>query len=365
MPDDNKKTADAAAETTAEAIETASTDEQATDSHQNTAPKRKRRAGPWLFLLFIFIGLPAAWLFTPSETRQLAMDTLSQFTSATQHPANLEPAADMAANEQPVQADEPETPEIITLAVPESAPTALPAEAPATHQQTSNQQANNQQTAVSPAPSATQTDALIDEMQQLRNDLSAMQQTQIALQHQLQARQQLELRAWLRWIAQKETHLQQRAALWDDIATLPLLNDAQRQIATDLAALSRTDLLQINNWQAALTRLAEQLPVARQTDILPKPDNDRFAWLSDAFHLRPAPGDAEKQRAALRLRMQDMQHALAIENWPQPRVWRRFLGALRDQFGDDTDLGLPENLRDIRQHIEEQRGLAADWLENL
>ncbi|MDX8391646.1 MAG: hypothetical protein R8K53_03650 [Mariprofundaceae bacterium] len=366
MPEDSKNTAGKAQETVPETTTTAATkpktSEQTASKPPVVAAKKKIRVGPWLFLMFIFIGLPAAWMLTPSDSRQQALDALQRFISPPQHSTSLEPT--VSVDEHSLQTNESTTVGSVAAEEKEASAPSPEADSSLLPAVLTDAPSGDTQSA-SPERLGTQNDALINEMQQLRSDLAAMQQVQSALQSQLQARQRLELRAWLRWVMQKETHLQQRVTLWNDIATLPILNDDERKTAADLAVLASADLTQKRNWQSTLTHLAEQLPLTRQTDILPKPENDRFAWLADAFHLRPAQGQAQKQRAVLHQKIVAMEHALAMEHWPQDRDWRRLLGTLRDQFGDDTDLGLPENLLDIQQHIETQRGTAADWLERL
>ncbi|MDQ6986563.1 MAG: hypothetical protein Q9M25_02020, partial [Mariprofundaceae bacterium] len=88
MPDDDKKTT-TAAKTAPEAIAEATADEQVADgqstdkpsagNNQSVAPKRKRRLGPWLFLLLIFFGLPLAWFFSPPQIQRQADDVLTRF----------------------------------------------------------------------------------------------------------------------------------------------------------------------------------------------------------------------------------------------------------------------------------------------
>ncbi|MDQ6966687.1 MAG: hypothetical protein Q9M23_07180, partial [Mariprofundaceae bacterium] len=49
-----------------------------------STPRKKRSIGPWLFLLLIFIGLPAAWLLSPTAVRQQAISLLNQITQQVQ-----------------------------------------------------------------------------------------------------------------------------------------------------------------------------------------------------------------------------------------------------------------------------------------
>lgn len=191
-----------------------------------------------------------------------------------------------------------------------------------------------------------------------------MQAGQAELRQQLQARQQMELRSKLRWLASPGIGLAQQAAMWSDIAALPGLDDAQRTTAETMAKLAQDDVLHVAAWRKILTNLAAKLPEMQHADVLPKAHNKYVAWLIDAFHLHQAPAESDQQRANLERQTLAMAQSLASENWPQARDWRDLVMALQYQFGDASNLGLPGSL-DVTQHIASMRENAAAWLEKL
>jgi len=181
----------------------------------------------------------------------------------------------------------------------------------------------------------------------------------------LRTRQQLDLRTRLRWIASAQSRFSQMTGFWQDIALLPMLTSDERALAIKMHQLAAEDSKKLRGWRNQLQRLAGTLPEPEHRDIIPKPENPAFSWLADKFHLRPAPTAEQQARSALRNRILDIEHALAVEVWPEPRAWRHLLADLREQFGDDAELGLPEHLDDIRKDAVAMRAKAAHWLEKL
>jgi len=379
---------DQAAENTAETApppEAATTqdvegqDVRATTAAANpaAAPRKKSRLGPWLFLLLIFIGLPAAWLFSPTDTRQQMLGLLQNFTPQIQPPVAPAHVPDPVA-EIPQTAPSTETAAIVPLPepAPKPAPGATEGSPAASVEDTASDissaissETNSMQAvtvAVPPASlDAEQAASLLAAMQQLQGALAAMRTEVAGLQQQFQTRNRQELRSRLRWLARADTRLQQRAVLWSDIASLPNLSAAQLAMTEEMVKLARDDLQHLGAWRKTLTHLAESLTGVPQADILPKSENRYLAWLIDAFHLRPAPAERDIKRADLQRQILAMEHALSTGNWPQASAWRHLLGALRDRFGEDAVLDLPESVQDVQQHIAIMRDHAADWLENL
>ena len=155
------------------------------------------------------------------------------------------------------------------------------------------------------------------------------------------------------------------ASFWQDIALLPMLNTNDRNEAKTMQRLAADDATKLAGWSQQLKRLAATLPVPQHQDIIPKPKNPAFSWLTGKFHLRPVPMPEQQNLLGLRVRLLNTAHVLAIEIWPQPKTWRHLLADLREQFGDDADLALPEHLDNIRKDIKTMRVKAANWLEKL
>jgi len=338
------------------------------------APRKKTRLGPWLFLLLIFIALPAAWLLSPPQIRQQAQQLIMGLLPQAQHASEVEPTPAVAPPSaqttdtspetnapEPMQAEAPSTPQDTTPAPASD----TVAEEPADVATVPSEATNAASAPAVAAPSPEQTKALLDEMHRLQDELAAVQTGQRELQQQLQARQKLELRMRLRWLSRSGTSLEQYAALWNEVAVLPDIDETQRSLAEQMAGMAQDDLMHIEAWRKSLLHLAAQLPEKQQADILPKTENRYFAWLLDAFHLRPAAGEADRKRTDLQRQVLNMAQALDNEVWPEPRDWRHLLGALHDQFGDDTDLGLPESLQDVQQHMADMRDKATGWLGSL
>jgi len=216
-----------------------------------------------------------------------------------------------------------------------------------------------------PAASSEEVKALMAAIHDLQRNMGALQNRQAELQQELHAKQQLELRARLRWIANPQSQLPQMSSFWQDIALLPMLNDGERHEAEAMRKLAADDADKLDAWTAQLKRLAATLPVPEHQDIIPKPENPAFSWLTGKFHLRPAPTPEQQALTGLRTRLLNTSHALNVEIWPEHKIWRHLLADLREQFGDDADLALPERLDNIQKDIASIRAKATNWLEKL
>ena len=341
------------------------TEQPVTDSPKETqletstaAPRKKKRVGPWIFLLLVFVGLPAAWLFSPAELRQQAVELLNAGK----------------AHLQSIQATHPTSPPVIESQVQtaDSAPGV-----PATGDEDSivESVANTSDVISEPSvdmvattpvesvsPAADTTASLQEEINRLQGELSNMQSERDELTRQIQTEQTIELRIWLSLLASPDTRLSQRKGMWSYLASLPSLDESEQGKAGEMAALLQQAGDRLTSLRASLKQLAESIPVAQQNDIIPKPENPYLAWLLSAFHLRPAPGANEVQKSSLRKQLRDMEHALSIQDWPEPSAWRQLLNAVRDQLSDSADSGLSESMDNIRINIDVSRKAASDWM---
>ncbi|MDQ6958826.1 MAG: hypothetical protein Q9M24_06900 [Mariprofundaceae bacterium] len=306
----------------------------------------------WLVLLLIVAALPLGWFLLPENTRQKWTETLMNRTPSVEvsdtdiTPAPMPPP--QAATSTPTTPTE-------TPSEPIQAPTAhmvAPQPAPTfnTHP-------------IPPAASSEEVEALITAMGELQNSMQALQDKQVELRQELHARQQLELRTRLRWIANPQSQLAQMASFWQDITLLPMLSEGERNEAETMRKLAADDADKLDTWTARLKRLAATLPVPEHQDIIPKPKNPVLAWLIEKFHLRPAPTPEQQALAKLRAKLLNTAHALTVQIWPEHKVWRHLLADLREQFGDDADLALPERLDNIQKDIAAMRAKASIWLE--
>jgi len=300
----------------------------------------------WLVLLLIVAALPLGWFLLPENTRQRWTDTLMNRIS----PAKV---SDTGIASAPV----PVTP---TVAPPE------PIQTPAPHEATPQPSSPTSSTpAMPPAASSEEIEALITTMGKLQRSMQALQDKQVELRQELHARQQLELRTRLRWIANPQSQLAQMASFWQDIALLPMLSESERSEAETMRKLAAGDADKLGAWTARLKRLATTLPVPEHQDVIPKPGNPTLSWLIEKFHLRPAPTPEQQALTELRTRLLNTAHALTVQIWPEHKTWRHLLADLREQFGDDADLALPERLDNIRKDIAAMRAKAVSWLEQL
>ncbi len=332
-------------------------------SEDAASPRKKKRFGPWLFLLLIFIGLPLAWFFSPPEMQQQADDVLTQFMAQVTPQHTAKQASTTLPTNEPatgiMQQAETTTPKTIA---PET-------EAPSTSGETAETAASNQP----PSQSETTVETDVSEAENMRQgierlqyELTAVQIENSRLRTQIQARQKQTLSFLLRLLAQPQTRLAQHAELWNDIASLPI--DAEgKSLAESMAKLANDNLSLIKTWRQTLIRLADSIPDAVQTDILPKPENKYIAWLIGTFHLRPAANESALMQTTLKHRLLDMEHAFSLGAWPEQKEWRFLMVALHGQFGADAELGLPETelLLPVLREIDMLQQTAAKWLEDL
>ncbi|MDQ6959934.1 MAG: hypothetical protein Q9M27_02805 [Mariprofundaceae bacterium] len=317
----------------------------------------------WLALLLIIAALPLGWFLAPEDTRQKWTDML-----ASRPPPQNISHVDVAPAPQ-AQAEVPAPTVVASVSrsadpeagqpashVPQAvAPVVVaPHAAPTSDKRKAPQAVTSEEVRV-----------LMATMGELQGHMQALQDTQTELHRELIARQQLELRTRLRWIASTRTLLPQMTDFWQDIALLPLLSKNERREAEVMRKLAANDADKLNAWGVQLKRLAATLPVPLHQDIIPKPEQPAFSWLAGKFHLRPVPTSEQQKLSELRARLLEAAHLLSVEIWPEPKVWRRLLADLREQFGDDADLSLPEHPGDIQKDIATMHAKAANWLEQL
>ncbi len=327
------------------------------------APPKKRRLGPWLFLLLVFVGLPAAWLLSPPEFRQQAVELLNAGKVYLQTKQATQSASLPMTDTQP-QTVETDTAQADPMAAVEDGAVEPPAN-------TSDVESESPVDMAAPAsleptpPVTDSTTSLQEEINRLQSELGDMQAEREQLTQQLKTNQVVELRVWLSLLASPDTRLSQRAGMWGYLASRPSLDESEQGKASEMAALLQHARAQLTSLRESLKQLAESIPDAQQIDIIPKPENPYLAWLIGAFHLRHAPSTIEQQQGGLRRQLLDMEHALSIEDWPEPRAWRQLLNAVRDQLNDSVDSGLSESMDDIRVNIDVSRKIASDWMEAL
>jgi len=302
----------------------------------------------WLALLLIIAALPSGWFLLPESTRQRWTDMLM----------NSMPLREASNPEVALTPSAPPTPKAATLV---QAPTQTPA--PRVTTPKPSRASNNP----APLPAATSEEVklLIATMEGLKRNMQALQNELEAQRQEFRARQQLELRTRLRWIASPETLLPQMVNFWQDIASLPLLSKTERSAVKNMQQLALNDTDKLNTWSTQLKRMAATLPVPDHQDLIPKLENPAFSWLSDEFHLWPVSSPQQRSLSELRTRLLNTAHALTVEIWPEPEAWQRLLADLREQLGDDAQLALPEHLDGIRKDITTMRTKAANWLEKL
>ncbi len=346
--------------------------ENATTPAAETSTRPSSHRMRWLALLLIVAVLPLGWFLLPGNVRQewtgalmnhIALRKISHVAPAShtqvQVPAVAAPSAvptiSVAPKEAPPRSLASETTAPVVPAQGSTTAVAAPHASPASP---------GEHTTL-PAVTPEEVKALVAAMGALQNNIRALENEQEAMGHELHARQQLELHARLRWITSTSTLLPQMADFWQDITLLPLLNASERSEATTMWKMAEKDADKLRAWSTRLKRLAATLPVPQHQDIIPKPKQAIFSWLTGKFHLRPAPTPEQRTLSELRMRLLDTAHVLTVEIWPKHKAWRHLLADLRQQFGDDADLSLPQRLDGVRKDITAMRAKAASWLGRL
>jgi len=313
--------------------------------------KTRKRGRGWLVWIVILALLPAGWLLLPDATRQRLVALFPASTPSTsQSPEATTPEPGRREVASTPSASEPPAPQ------PEAAPVSQPAP-----ESTPSEPARPS----APAASSEEVQALMSEIHGLRDDLGALRNESAALRQSLRRQQELELRDRLRRIMDSRARLTTIAAAWRDIALLPMLDEDDRQTARRMRAGAEKDMARIAEWRAQLEQLAARLPEWRGRDVIPQPRQPALAWIVGQFHLRRAPTMDQRAQARLRVRLLRMSHALAVQDWPDSAAWRHLLMDIREQFGDQAELTLPERLDDVQRHIAAMRQAAADWLGRL
>ncbi|MDQ6971672.1 MAG: hypothetical protein Q9M30_03405 [Mariprofundaceae bacterium] len=355
-------------------IEEAGPESQTAD---NEAVRKKTRLGPWLFLLLIFIGLPAAWFLSPTEMRQQAEGVLAQFDALIETPAQH---AEKVPAVQPSPSMPGQTGQTAVLAEAQDAVGASDInraqDAPTLHTNTPVPSYISSSAVSADGHAGTdnaELEAMRAGMARLQQDLSKTLAERDALQSQFQARLQAAvqaartdgMRTRLQWLARADLSLSQRADLWSEIAARPELGPEDREKAELMLKLAGDYQARVQSWRKALLALAGRIPDQAEADILPRPENQYFAWLVGSFHLRPVSGASDQALANLRRSLLAMEHAMALEDWPDADAWRTLISSLQEQFGEEADSDLPETLQPALRDMDRLRSSAADWLEAL
>jgi len=345
---------------------------------KQTAPRSASSIFLRLILFALIIGVPLGWFLIPEGTRQSWTGMLTGHPSQ-QNPGKAEPSsAPLPSSTSRATPPTPVRPPAPLASLPgkslteksvaeksAAAPSTEPQHHPAAPRAAEPPQPSaSRKPAPHPAATTEEVRALMTAMDSLRDDMKTLRNTQAGLRREMQVRQQLELRDHLRMIASPESRLPQMASLWRDIALLPILSADERAETKSMWKLAGANAKKLADWINRLKQLAGSLPEAGHKDMIPKPRNPAFSWLTGKFHLRPAPTLEQRELSALRQRLLTTAHALTVEIWPEHKVWRHLLTDLREHFGDDADLGLPERLDGTRKDAASMRAKAADWLEN-
>ncbi len=311
----------------------------------------------WLLLLLIMVSLLLlGWFLSSQNMRQQWIDIVinhmpPQAINKMNH--SSEPASSSVIS-IPVPAMHVSSGNIETVPQPPKLSPVVPEPVP-----------SFQNNSAHPAATSKEINVLIATIHDLQNKVESLQGKQAdltALRRALDARQRLELRARLRWIANPQASLSQMASFWQDITLLPMLSENKQREAGSMRQLAAEDAGHLKLWSKKLKQLAAALPVPIHQDIIPKPENPVFSWLTGRIHLRPAPTPEQQAASQFRARLLNTAHALTLEVWPTHRAWRRLLADLRERFGDDADLALPEHLDGIQKDITRMRKTATVWL---
>jgi len=359
----------------------ASVQEQARDEVEipveTASTRRVSRGMRWLALLLIIAVLPLGWFLLPEHTRQKWMGALTNRIS----PKKISDTDVASAIHAQAGLSSPEVPKVApaALVAPKkarsepaesetskaSSPPDVPVQVPVSVVVAPHPSPVSHERKELPAMTSEEAKALMATMGKLQDDMRTLQDQQEELSRELHNRQQLELRTRLRWITDTGALLPQMVVFWQDIELLPLLSESERNEARAMRKMAASDADKLDAWSTRLKRLAATLPVPEHQDIIPKPEQPAFSWFTGKFHLRPAPTPEQRKLSALRTRLLDAARMLSVELWPEPKAWRHLLADLREQFGDDTDLSLPEQLDGVRKDIAAMRAKAANWLGQL
>lgn len=369
---DNKKQEEQAAEEAVITRESTAAEEASANKGAGkqeapkSKPKKRRKSSwlSWLLLIVIIGGLSTGWVMMPEKNRQQVIAFVTTHFKQLASSQKIEPepkagpresASPSAADTTPVPASE----EAATL------PKKIPAELPAAAASTGKPIAAGPAKQTAPTAGPAQIKALTTSIDRLTAELRDMRNEQQQLQQAMLAQQQLQLRSRLNRIADGSSRLPQMAADWQDILLLPVLSETQRAEAESMQQLAAADTANLQTWQKQLEKLAGSLPIPKQADVIPKPQNSWLSWLTGQFHLRPAPTAERQAISALRDRLLDASHALAAESWPDAKSWQTLLKETRGRLGKKANLGLPDNFSALQQDKMKMQALAQNWLEQL
>ncbi len=348
-------------------VENEPTENTETAAEATPTPRKKKHLGPWFFLVLLFIVLPAGWFLSPPEIRQQAQDVLAEFTPRKTMPETVKQPLTVDSAAQTAERTSKAT--AIPQAISEIAVTDNTVIPPPTDEIPSP---GPQTTSVGSDVSTSISDEenMRGERKRLQAELAAAQLENKSLRQKMQESQKQTLSILLRILARSQTRFVQQAELWHDVASLPELDEQNRDLAGRMAELADKNMRLSRNWQKALTRLAERIPEAEEADILPKPENQYFAWLVGNFHLRPAPQQADLLQTGLRHRLMNTAHALSFEVWPEQSKWATLIADVHQRFVTDADLPKsevpnPEVLPHVLQDMATLHKAASKWLEAL
>jgi len=164
---------------------------------------------------------------------------------------------------------------------------------------------------------------LMLEIHELRQDLRQSQQDQIMLHRANIARQQLDLHTRLRWVLMPNNNWMHLHMYWQDIASLPMLTDSQREQASEQAEKARMHMQRILEWRKQMSLLIHEIQKMRQTakqSLIPKEGSPWLNWLSGHFSLSHVQADNHEMLDHLELLIQEML-LLGHGQWPSEQRW--------------------------------------------
>ncbi|RMH51053.1 MAG: hypothetical protein D6682_05675 [Zetaproteobacteria bacterium] len=355
------------------AIEPGPSGDDPADPEESQAPPPRRGGGHGLsWLLLLLIAAAAALFLVPNPWRDPARRLLADArhwwqptiegeraqppVRAEQEPA-AHPSTESAAAPRPAAGPQP--PHLVAPPAGE-APAAPPrpevsAEAPPLP---------STPVATSAGPSNQALDALQRQMERLARSQEAL----IAGQRQLA---RTSLREQLALLVAAAGDLPQMARLWQGIARLPGLEEAQRARARRLGDEAQALLHQQRQWHDRLQRLADRLhhPEAPHRISLQGiswlAGNPIAAWLDRQFVLYRLPSDDARARERLARRLRRMAQGVARGHWPEESAWRRTRRQLARWLDPDALARLPEGGGEAAARLAALEREQQRWLEEV
>jgi len=299
---------------------------------KQSKPPAKSSRWLWIILVIFILMLPFGWLLAPEKIRQPYMERMGHWFNT--------------RNQQKAAVRQPAASPII-----KPRKTLQAAVAPQVH--------------LPHTASSAEAALLLKAIKALQEDLRQAQQASRASVRALRKQQNIDLKMRLRWIAQPESRLPQLLAYWEDIALLSVLGEREQAQVAGMLKLARQQTSQERRWRSRLVQLAHSLPMPEVEEVNIRSDNKWLAWLAGQFRLSTSPSLERRKILALRNQLLAAGQRLTNGEWPAAADWQSLLDQLRQEFGDDAELALPESFDAVQNDIRTMRQTARDWLEKL